>query len=758
MYSYEWDKATGGYLLTTQTESSVANELRPVFAEELTFYGFHELSFDSKERNPLMWAIKNRFYYQGKLLFTLNPIQYGHPITATFAFRGKKKIKAVNIKKMVQKNEKMLEALVTDTLKSFKEKFDALSKQCSIQYIAFSGGKDSVALLELAHRALPLDVPVVFSDTDMELRDTDEVWRVTQKNKRYKGRTFIKAKAALSALESWKSFGPPSRTLRWCCSVHKSTPAILELRQRYGLSTARPKLLAFVGVRSGESTKRAKYEDVADEVKSQNQINCSPILKWSAHELWLFIFENNLIINKAYRKGLQRVGCILCPMSSNRHAELVRQLYKKKVASFADIIIQSSSKEFSSKKDAENFVYEGGWHARNNGSLLKEFIELPRYEQNENTITFLYKKRTLKSGILEWAKILKDVNIVYKDKHIIFEGTTKQSIKFISTVINKAINCIACRACEAECPFGAVSFMPKIAVRQDNCKHCGKCLLSNEEGCLYFYSKRITRGTSMKISGIGKYQTFGLQPSWIAHLAETEKQFRNNDNMGKNMIESAIPWFREAGLITESKNIDVTLLLKLGQRLGFGNPTFWDFLFVGLASRSPLVKWFICNFPIGKLTNRVGLDTSLSDGVASAATRKSAVSSLLNLFKNSPLGTGDHPLVALEMKGKTVASFTRQARECEPLVTLYGLYLMAQLAQRASWRVRDMLTADFDSISVSPIVAFGLTPEQFKTQCVGLASRHSDFIQCHFTHGLDEVKLFPDTKTLDDVVNLYLTQ
>ena len=36
MYSYVWDEATRGYLLTTQTGRFVANEIRHVFAPELS--------------------------------------------------------------------------------------------------------------------------------------------------------------------------------------------------------------------------------------------------------------------------------------------------------------------------------------------------------------------------------------------------------------------------------------------------------------------------------------------------------------------------------------------------------------------------------------------------------------------------------------------------------------------------------------------------------------------------------------------------
>jgi hypothetical protein len=39
---------------------------------------------------------------------------------------------------------------------------------------------------------------------------------------------------------------------------------------------------------------------------------------------------------------------------------------------------------------------------------------------------------------------------------------------------------------------------------------------------------------------------------------------------------------------------------------------------------------------------------------------------------------------------------------------------------------------------------------------MGLAALYPDFVACSFTLGLDEVRLFPETKNRDDVVELIL--
>jgi len=186
MYSFKWDKITGGYLLKNQTGKYVANEIRPVFATELNMTGLGKrFEYDRRETRPLMWAQKNTYIIAdvddkgesyGRKVAQLNKTQYGRPLSPEFFFTGKWKLEPVDIDAMVAVNVQMMDIIVADAKRRTKELYDSDIGRCDKAYIAFSGGKDSVALLDICHRVLPLSVPVIFSDTDMELPDTYKVW------------------------------------------------------------------------------------------------------------------------------------------------------------------------------------------------------------------------------------------------------------------------------------------------------------------------------------------------------------------------------------------------------------------------------------------------------------------------------------------------------------------------------------------------------------------------------------------------------
>ena len=110
----------------------------------------------------------------------------------------------------------------------------------------------------------------------------------------------------------------------------------------------------------------------------------------------------------------------------------------------------------------------------------------------------------------------------------------------------------------------------------------------------------------------------------------------------------------------------------------------------------------------------------------------------------------------LEQKGVRVLGLKRIAKSIDPIAVLYSLYLMAGVADRTSFTLSEMMTADFDSPYISPLVAFGMSVEELKAQCMGIASIYPQYLSCTFTLGLDEIKVYPNENSLDNILGLIL--
>ena len=369
MYSYEWDSSTGGYVLTP-TPLTFSKEPRPVYYKELDILGFDKYwNYDKNDAYPYMWAEANNYYYRGRLvaktkggsIYTApelvlleDPEPEGYPL------------RFVDIPAMVEKNRDILEQLVQDTIKKIYNTFVEYKKKVDVFYVAFSGGKDSIVTLDLVQRALPHnEFKVLFGDTGMEFPDTYDVVDKIQYLCTEQNIEFIRAKSDYSPEYTWKEFGPPATVHRWCCSVHKTSPQIILLRKLLRKSDFTG--MAFIGVRASESLSRNEYDYISLGEKHKGQYSCNPILEWNSAELYTYIYDRDLCINEAYKKGNRRAGCLVCPRAAERNEYMARVCYPQEVDTLLSSIYKMYEPNFSSEKRLNEFMANGGWKARKNG-------------------------------------------------------------------------------------------------------------------------------------------------------------------------------------------------------------------------------------------------------------------------------------------------------------------------------------------------------------------------------------------------------
>jgi len=695
--------------------------------------------------------------------------------------RRREKLTAVDVDAMVERNRDIMTALVADTLKRIKEMYDAHVKKCDALYIGFSGGKDSVVLLDLCHRVLPLDVPVVFSDTDMELPDTYRLW--DDIHCRYEGRTFLKVAAKNNALMNWRLFGPPSRSVRWCCAVHKSAPALIALKKKLGMTSV--KAAAFLGVRGEESVSRSAYEDIGDGVKTSAQTNLMPILDWGAHELWLYLLEHDLPFNRAYRYGLSRVGCVMCPESSERYTWFVDAVYPEAIKPYGDAIIENSAKEFVSQEEECDFLGSSNWQARKSGVALSKHLSRPAEKQNGVDVEWHCNDLNTES-LLEWIKTVGNVYKAESDdsyrlfvKHnrsdgllikvsesandvktirVSFEDDTERKLLLpvLRTILQKSVACVGgCQACEAECPTGAIqTTSDKVLIDGALCVHCLRCQ-SVDFGCWRFKSMYVADSSQTGLRAINAYNNFGLRSGFVSvYLAERDAFDQTAQLNHAKQVPAAKLWFRQA-LLMDAKTTAPMKLLDLFEQRGVEDSLAWDCVWMGLSNHAPIVRWLVSTLKLGVAYSDDELFDLLGDSIKDV-TKRGGIQALKNMLVSTPFGAEEAGVCELLKRGKHTVGLKRRPHMVDPLVVLYGLYVMAEKSGRNAFTVRQMMTAEFDGDSLSPLMAIGIPPDEFKRQCMGLASLYPDFIACSFTLGLDEVRVFLETKSRDDVIDLIL--
>lgn len=789
MFKIKWDIENNGIILSDYIEEKDSlNSPRPVYVEELKMLGLDKPFELPKENVAVCWEIDHKYYYYGEVIAeTRKGNIYEDPIVVVSDTHFNK-LEPINLEKLVENNNDMIQVAENEAMDFIKDMYESYKdKNISGYVVAFSGGKDSQVILDLVSRVIPAgNYRVVFTNTGMELPctiDTVEETRTFYKEK-YPEFTLEHAKSDKKAIELWKSYGPPSRMNRWCCSVLKT--ALFGRKMKELLKTeAQPKLVVFEGVRNDESARRSSYGRVGEGVKHVNLISCRAILKWNVSEIYIYMYKNNVKINPAYTMGLTRVGCGVCPFASDWSEYVIRKRYPEVAKSYISVIEDMAKNiGITSQHKIDEYISSGNWKKNAGGKglipddsrmdiITKEpnfecIVQNPKvnWEKWFSTLGeyFLEKiEDDFFKGELKFKGSVVKFEVRYSENTIRFKafGTTNKIIlnSLLTKAFTKTAYCELCGVCEVECPTGALTVRDNVEIDKGRCVHCNNCFGINTKGCIIATRKMVyeggkTMGTATKTSGVDRYSTFGLREEWLTSFFDLlDDWFSENSRLlGPKQIPAMLNWLREAELV-DLKEKKVTELAKILKPVYASNPLLvWQIIWTNLSFNSSIVNWYVTATKNDIKYTKNDLVELLKEDYPNlkGATLKNPVDALVNTFVNSPLGTTDAyaddnlKMGLLEKKGASVISVQRYGTsKISQIVVAYSLYKNAEINNMYELTVTDIYEKGY--MGVSNI--FNMDSESFMNALRGLTT--NEVLSADLLGGLENIHLASEFSSFD---------
>lgn len=370
--------------------------------------------------------------------------------------------------------------------------------------VSYSGGKDSLATLLLVLEA-GIRPKLLFVDTGLDFWETKENVREVAEEF---GLELVIESAGDSFWKNLEFFGPPAKDFRWCCKTCKLGPATRLIQRNFPNG-----VLSFIGQRAYESEQRARKGRVWKNPWTPNQLGASPIHRWTAMHVWIYLMSKAARANALYSLGLERIGCFMCPASDMAELTLVAKL-SKEYARWQEYL-ESYAKRTSKPKA---WLEKGLWRWKKvPKSVLDELGEsvagavaspeatpVPRPLEFRGTSGYSPCVEGLSmegvfSASLDMRRVANMLNVlgevttspdgaiaeasgvtVFREGPVMVRAKDEQELRAkasnLRELVLRAMNCVGCGICIGRCPSGAMSLDGRVWIDPGMCTHCGSCL------------------------------------------------------------------------------------------------------------------------------------------------------------------------------------------------------------------------------------------------------------------------------------------
>jgi phosphoadenosine phosphosulfate reductase len=422
--------------------------------------------------------------------------------------------------------------LVARKAKAEHEIREAVSARKLPLTVSFSGGKDSLVVLDLA-RSVTRDLTALFIDTGLEHRLTrDYVDAFVREN----GVRILKANAGNAFDDNFDSFGPPAKDFRWCCKVCKLAPVSTLIEERFPKGT-----ITVEGNRRLESFARSHMTMMEENPFVPGQVTVNPIRDWTALDVWLYIIWRDLKYNPLYDEDIERVGCWMCPSALASEFEEISRTIPEQARSW-ELKLLAWAKENGLPPE---FVKYGFWRWKQLPPKMRDLAGRLNIDVQQVRADTL-RLRVLKGvspctaggysveGVLDMPKqpsiarvgemlkaagdvrLSEEFGVAMMDSGAarlrIFSGgqitavadapaEAEKLFERGARALLRASMCTMCGICEKTCKQRAISIDDEVTVSEDLCTQCGDCV----ESCVVaHYFDKLTVDRAKASTGGGK--------------------------------------------------------------------------------------------------------------------------------------------------------------------------------------------------------------------------------------------------------------